>query len=465
MSNFEEDLKNMFDGADFAPSDQLWLGIEGALKAKKKKGILLYWQTYGVAAALALILTFAFLFNKEPNNDVKPSAAPLTELKDKLEEQKVETKADAVIDTIGKPQPSNSFDKSKASIEQRDNVHDNTKSANSSIVNQKLMALANDDKGIKLQLGNERIASSELISSSDLILGQIESSQFASIILPQLPASISIIKARWEAKHLVAPMHIESSTGLIPEANFEKLVSLNGGIGSSSFDPNASGTSSQFSTAELRSDDEGIGSSSFLSEVRNGDNQQLGSFAVGAGVGIELNPRWSLVISARFSEYRFANESNAYSIESQGNFPIYIPAGFDGDIALLPNYQLTSSLISIAVPIQAAYKIVDIGRFDLDVKAGLSFDYFLSFKVKGDLPFLSTRKVEFSNSSLFKRFNLGSTGGLGFNYKLNEQWGLSADIFARKFIGDLNEEGNYKSRPFVYGFSFNLRYFLLKENN
>jgi hypothetical protein len=466
MSNFEDDLKNIFDGAEFAPSDQLWTGIEGALKAKKKKGILLYWQTYGVAAALALIVTFAFLFNNEPKDEVKPSAAPLTQLKDKPEEQKAQAKPDSVIDMVDKSLDSNDLDKNQASIVKKEEVLDHTKSDRPNLVDQKLMASTNDDKGIKPELDNEGITSSELIIlNPDLVPEQIKTNQFASIILPQLPASISIIKARWEAKHLVEPMMIEIPSALFAEDNFERLMSLNGGIGSSSFNPNASGTSSQFSVAEFRNDALGLGSSSVQADVSNGDNQQLGSFAVGAGVGFELNPRWSLIMSARYSEYRFANESNAYSTEGQRSLPIYIPAGFNGDITLVPTYQLTNSLTSITLPVQTAYKVLDLGRFDLDVKAGLSFDYFLSYKIKGDLPFLSTRKLDFSNSSLFKRFNLGSTGGVGLNYKLNEQWGLSADLFARKYIGALKEEGNYQSRPFVYGFSFNLRYFLRKESN
>jgi hypothetical protein len=466
MSNFEDDLKNMFEGADFAPSNQLWTGIEGALKAKKKKGIMFYWQTYGVAAALVLIVTFAFLFNKESKNEVKPSAVPLTELKDKPEEQTIQAKTDSVSDTVDTSLPSNALDKSQASIDQKEEVLYHKKSAIPPLVDKKLVASANDVKGIKPQLDNKSIVSSKLITlNPDLISEQIEANQFASIILPQLPSSISIIKARWEAKHLVEPMMIEIPEVLLTEDDFERLVSLNGGIGSSNFNPNASGTSSQFSVAEFRNDALGLGSSSVQADVSNGDNQQLGSFAVGAGVGLELNPRWSLIMSARYSEYRFANESNAYSTEGQRSLPIYIPAGFNGDITLVPTYQLTNSLTSITLPVQAAYKVLDLGRFDLDVKAGLSFDYFLNYKIKGDLPFLSTRKLDFSNSSLFKRFNLGSTGGVGLNYKLNEQWGLSADLFVRKYIGALKEEGNYQSRPFVYGFSFNLRYFLRKENN
>uniref|UniRef100_UPI0040480AED outer membrane beta-barrel protein n=1 Tax=Roseivirga sp. TaxID=1964215 RepID=UPI0040480AED len=466
MSNFEDDLKNMFDGAEFAPSDQLWTGIEGGLKAKKKNVILLYWQTYGVAAALVLIITFTVLFNQEPKNGVEPSAAPLTELKDKPEEKKAQIKADSVINTVDKSLTSNDLDKKQSSIVKREEVLDHTKSDTPNLVDQKLMASTNDDKGIKPEFDNESITSSELIIlKPNLMSEQIEATQFASIILPQLPLSITIIKARWEAKHLVEPMMIETPAVLLTENNFERLLSLNGGIGSSSFNPNASGTSSQFSVAEFSNYALDPGISSVRADITNGDNRQLGSFAVGAGVGLELNPRWSLVMFARYAEYRFANESNAISVEGQRRFPIYIPAGFDGHVGLVPIYQLTNSLTSITIPVEAAYKVLDLGSFDLDVKGGVSLDYFISYKIEGDLPFLSTRKLDFSNSSLFKRFNIGPTGGLGLNYELNPQWGLSADLFGRKYIGGLKEEGNYQSRPFIYGFSFNLRYFLRKDND
>lgn len=457
MSNFEDDLKNMFDGAEFAPSEQLWTGIEDALKAKKKKGIFFYWQSYGVAAALALVLTFAYFFSKGPNQQPEQAVKTLTELKDKTASGKIQAKADS--------------SENLKSIEPNEKAMASTRLGNlgQSLVDKKIEKVTSDPNKTRFVTSNELLMANQSNSLEEIAVMSMELNSdrfntFAAIVLPQLPEKISIIKARWEVKHLVGPMEI-SSSDLAPEAKFERLLSLNGGMGSSSFDPNASGTSDEFNVAELRSFDPMLGSSAIVSSVKNENNQQLGSYAVGAGIGMALSPSWSLSMSLRYSEYRFAGESNAYSIEGQLSLPIYIPAGFQGDIVIVPNYQLTNSLTSLALPVQMAYKVLDLGRFDLEAKAGLSVDYFLSYKIKGDLPFLSTRKIDFSETSLFNRFNVGSTGGLGLNYELNPQWGLSADLFVRKYIGGFKEEGNFQSRPFIYGFSFNLRYFLRKDNN
>ena len=63
MGNFENELKDMFDGVEFQPSERVWAGVESALAQKKKKGIFFMWQTYGVAAAIGLFITAGVLFN------------------------------------------------------------------------------------------------------------------------------------------------------------------------------------------------------------------------------------------------------------------------------------------------------------------------------------------------------------------------------------------------------------------
>ncbi|MBO6761371.1 MAG: hypothetical protein JJ909_10440, partial [Roseivirga sp.] len=72
MDNFESEMKDMFDGVEFQPSERVWAGVEQALGEKKKKGFFFMWQTYGVAAALILFITAGMLyknglFTKQPD--------------------------------------------------------------------------------------------------------------------------------------------------------------------------------------------------------------------------------------------------------------------------------------------------------------------------------------------------------------------------------------------------------------
>ena len=39
MGNFENELKDMFDGVEYKPSERVWAGVESALAQDKKKGI------------------------------------------------------------------------------------------------------------------------------------------------------------------------------------------------------------------------------------------------------------------------------------------------------------------------------------------------------------------------------------------------------------------------------------------
>ena len=77
MSSFEEDIQNMFEGAEFQPSDKVWAGVEAGLAPKKKKGIFFMWQTYGIAAGIAAVLSFGLLLNNGFFND--GAALPIKE--------------------------------------------------------------------------------------------------------------------------------------------------------------------------------------------------------------------------------------------------------------------------------------------------------------------------------------------------------------------------------------------------
>lgn len=439
MSDFENGLKEMFEGAEFKPSDRVWAGIEAGLKDnKKKKGVFFYWQTYGIAAGLALVLSFGFLFSGHFNTDEqKVTSNNKTEVEKKAEGSNTEENP-TNGDTVSKPEeaPKNQLDHKISS-----KLQASSSSQGSDIFSRPM--LSSNTEGDEASIG-ESVGSAR---HNELL-------DYAQVGVPQ--RSIYILKGLWDMKHMVASMDLKDYKMEELAIKEPRTLALNGGLSGGNFNPNPSGNSSDM----LSRFDSHAANEIALSSVSNGSDKQLGSLGFGVGLGFELNDRWGLNLGLRYSEYRFANQSNAYSVENGISYPIYLPAGYSGEVYFTPNYDITNTIKSISIPIQASFKVLDLGRFDVQMKAGISADYFLSYKIKGDLKSLEVRKVDFSSDGLFDRLNFASLSTLSLNYKLTEEWGVSAEGYYRKFLKSSNQENYFRSSPSVLGFGFSINYFL-----
>tara|TARA_R110002072_G_scaffold1623_1_gene13790 strand:+ start:1274 stop:2608 length:1335 start_codon:yes stop_codon:yes gene_type:complete len=444
MSDFENGLKEMFEGAEFKPSDRVWAGVEAGIKIKKKKGVFFYWQTYGIAAGIALVLSFGFLFSDRFNG----------------EGQKVTTKSKAEVENK-ESGVKNSDDNSKGT-DSTLKLEEGSENKLENEVSSKLQASNSTQKPIakiyslppaKLKNGVASVG-----DASNLVIRDNEVFESPQLRTPQ--RSINILKGLWDMKHMVASMDLKDYKIEEVTINESRALALNGGLSGGSFNPNPSGNShDMFSRLDSPSGNSGIA----LSSVSNGSDKQLGSLSFGAGLGFELSDRWGINAGLRYSEYRFANQSNAYSVENGVSYPIYLPAGYSGEVYFIPNYDITNTIKSVSIPVQATFKVLDLGKFDVQMKAGFSADYFLSYNIKGDLSSLEVRKVAFSKDGLYDRLNFAGLSALALNYKLSQEWGVSVEGYYRKFLKPSNQDNSFQSSPSVLGVGFSLNYFINRD--
>ncbi|KYG82820.1 hypothetical protein [Roseivirga echinicomitans] len=446
MSDFENGLKEMFDGAEFKPSDRVWAGVQAGLKAKKKKGVFFYWQTYGIAAGIVLVLSFGFLFSDRFNGgEGKVTTENKAEFENKVSDNGADKEKSTDADGILAPVDNTPANRINDQL-------DNGVNAKLQAANTKQNSDAFSKQAVSLRGENEVLPIS-------IIEMDNEHFDHAKPRTPQ--RSINILKGLWDMKHMVASMELKDYKIERITTNETRALALNGGLNGGSFNPNPSRNSLDM----LSRQDSPISNVAVLSSVSNGSDKQLSSMGFGAGLAFELNDRWGMNLGLRYSEYRFANQSNAYSVENGVSYPIYLPAGYAGEVFFIPNYNITNTIKSISIPIQASFKVLDLGRFDVQMKAGLSADYFLSYNVKGDLKSLEVRKVAFSRDGLFDRFNVAGLSALALNYKLSKEWGISAEGYYRKFLKQSSQEVSSQSGPSVLGVGFSLNYFLNRRED
>lgn len=476
MGDFEKDLQNAFEGAEFTPSPQVWDGVKAGLAPKKKVGIFYMWQTYGIAAAIMFLFTMGFLFRdqffttggsavgtEELSEDGKTDSTTATGEKG-LSEGKT--------DLVAKKEPTNPDEKngnnalalpltdSKLQADNRDapkqNLLSNDKADESLSIPASNLNRNNliDEQLLDVKMLTELQAAHKAFDDGGIDVYVLESQDFQE--------SIAEMRLRWELKNMVGPLKMDSALlkGLNVTALVARRTSLNGNFGSGSFSPNGNSSNESLSQNLVASNPQ---AASF--DVTNGEERQLGSLSIGAGIGVELGRKWLLKTGLRYSQYRYASTSNAYSLENGNSLPLNLNATFDASaIRYAGEYELTNTIHSISVPVQIGYKLLDLNRFDIMLNAGLGVDFFVGYTVKGDLNFLETRKVDLGESDFLNRFNVNVLTGLELSYELNDKFGLSAEVFFRQYVPSLNQtDGVAQANPSFLGFGLGVNYFLRKK--
>lgn len=445
MSDFENDIKEMFEGAEFQPSDKLWSGIEKGLVGTKKKGLFLLWQTYGVAAGIALVLSLGILwqsgyFQSEPD--------PLT--KSELSE-KEDLKLDK--DSIGLDQRDQ--DKLVASIDSTENGINN-----SYLASTKAFGDSSNKEAVPLQILARVNDQSADKSKNEIKTGIIKPESRRTIVyaVPKAFVESSAARtARWINGLRFSTMDLMTKNGFSTKGeNYIGEQFLNGRVGNNNLNigPPVGGVNAESAL------DANLAASSV---IFNEEETALGALSVGFGFSFELSKRLMLNTSIRYSEFRNSSSSNAYSVENGRSLPIYLPAGYDSDnVNFVGPYNLTNSLQGVSFLSSLSYELLQFGKFNVAFLGGFGLDHFFSYKIKGDLNFLEVRKADLSHSNFIQEFNLSTLTGLSLNYRLNEQLGLSSDVTYRYFIPTNAGEGRRTSS--ILGFGLSLNYFIRKRD-
>lgn len=471
MSSFENDIQNVFEGVEFQPSERVWAGVEAALVPKKKKGIFFMWQTYGIAAGIAALLSFGFLlnngfFNNGSNLPAKELSKAAEIEKDSLSTEPNKTSGNAIKEQSGADADADAVASSENEKEDKEgNSNSGIAPANDLLVKHQASNSLKSENLKSTGEDNQYSSALEDQSNNGFEIIALDESVSEIQLAGQKPyrASLAAEKLIFNSKMDMNPMiglaGLYASTQVPDLTSFNRERSINGSLGNSVLNLSSTGSSAN-SIADIRDPS----SMNFLAaNVDSGEDQALGAISAGFGLTLDLNRRWSMNLGARYSEFRFKNSSNAYSIEDGKSLPIYGPIGFNPDnVFFVGDYDLENTVQSLFLQSTFSYEVLSFGKFDIAIRAGVGIDYFLAYKVKGELNFLDTRKVNASESDFLNRTNLSGVSGIGLNYRLNNQFGLSGDISYRKFLtGSGNDVNSTPSS--VLGFGLSLNYFLTRK--
>ena len=450
MGDFEKDLREIFEGAEFQPSEQVWEGIETSLRSGKKRIGFVIWRNYGIAAAVALFLSLGYLFRDQLFDFHTPSVEREQSLTDEV--------VTNISDSLGSHKKNNipmSPDSLKPEKE---------------LVERLVVTTEKPPKG---QLRGETSPKASAFSITDHEVGKGQPGNLTAEVQVRDMVHVKLIDSlrwrsltyqmEWLAKYMIVQPKNRPYVAM-KEPSQKRGIRLLSSLASGSFNPDLSvGASGDM--VSFMAEGVAIDGMSASAAIVNEENEPLNSFSVGVGVGFELSRRWSLRTGLQFSQYKFSNVSNAYSEEEGSFLPIYIPAGFDNEtVFFVDDYKITNTLTSITVPVVFSYRFLDFNRWGFSAKLGLGVDYFVSYQIKGDVGFLDTRKVSFADQTLFNRVNLNALTGFDVNYQLNDQLGLSGGVFFRKYMSNTQDEtSGVSTNPALYGFGISVNYLIKRD--
>ncbi len=442
MSELNDQLKDIFDNAEFVPSNRVWEGVEKALvKKKKNRGLFWMWQTYATAAAILFIGAFAFLFNQDGGQSgstgsegSKPKPQQLTEVaKDSVQDKSND------LDELSKPEEIKVTTLADVKKEALEKEGGNAISSKDYVVNNSKPQILNEAE--KETILDESSTESFFIDLADL-----------KAYRESLASQIIAFNARMN----FAPFQPDKTftTELKIEEEPEiKEFRVNGGLGTGSFNSGEAGFFAIGAESEAN-----VQFSDALVEVQNGEEQVESVISVGAGVNLTVSKKLSLDAGLRLTNFRISSSSNAYSIENGASLPISATAPFDPEeLIFVGDYNTTNTFQSVFLQTSLNYKVVSFGRFDLNSRIGVGLDYFFNYKLQGDLNFLSVRDVNLSQNDI-SPFSLSLIPGVGINYRLNDQFGIGVDASYRRFFS--NSEVSVNGGTSIFGFGFSLNYLL-----
>ena len=443
MSQLNDQLKDIFENAEFQPSDRVWQGVENALVQKKKKGIFFMWQTYASAAAVLFLAAFAFLLSQNGSPvDTKSG-------KELRQDQFTEVLADTTRQESDKTEAS--------SLSNVAEVDDDPLTDN--------LETVTDDKSIFTPSSNVKQGILNLsVTNTDISkeeMASIESSPekhtLTFIDLKEYRESLAREILAFNAKMSFSAFQPIKTYTVGPENGKDesKAFRINGGFGTGALNTGESGI---FAAAE---DDALATFNEARVDLFNGEEEVESVISVGAGVNFSISNKLSLDLGLRLTNFRLSSSSNAYAVEDGLSLPISATAPFnEEELVFVGQYGTTNTFQSIFLQSALNYKVASVGRFDLNSRLGIGLDYFFNYKLQGDLNFLSVRSVNLNENDI-NPLSLSFIPGLGINYRLNNQFGIAVDASYRRFF--TSSEVSVNGATSIFGFGFSLNYLIGKD--
>lgn len=448
---FENAWQAAFENAEYAPSEDVWTGVEQGLNktetATMKRRVVFYQRLAAASILFALLLgglsTYYILdfTKKQEMNLAQDNATIISEGNEAMDNGTTIASSGEASDKT-KEQDNSGRVTNNGRLKDETNYHSTGYSNNA--LNQSDGNTIAQNEDLYNARGNTR---QRVMNDYPSLLSMIPepstslkgSMNEVTIVrkLPAMPASFMNSKKDQPSKENVWASLGASTGNYSPSSDFGSSVS---------------------SSKVLYQNSSGLNSA----QSANSTSSSVGTaYSVGMNVGKRISNRWLVLGGVSYLNQAIGYTSNFATVDANNTVMAsvadYSNYKSSSVIAVTSPYQINSVNEFISVPVQAGYLLVD-RRVGLQLNSGVSTDFFMQNTLTDKSGQLASYSSGAGEESPYRTVSWAGLMGTEVSYKIATQYRISIAPGLRYSLNSVLKSDSSPSNPFMWDVGFRFRY-------
>lgn len=442
---FEDAWQKAFDGAEQAPSESVWLGVEQSLNKTAtvvmKRRVVFYQRLAAASVFFALLLggLSTYFISDSGYEKTRGLTERNTNTNQSNEEKTNPTQLDKEKIAEENNVENNEVKASKENVSEIPSVNSVAFVPDNSHRSVAKEASAKDFFQPEIEKGKQLVARNypSLLTTIPALTIELEGSMREVTIARKLPAMPAVFMDSKKDKK--AKENLWASLGA-STGNYSP--SLGGGTVSSPIQIR------NYTTA---------GSSSTLSSA----SSKGSVFSIGMNIGKRVSEKWVLQGGVSYLNQAIGYTSNIVALDAN-NTALASVANYAGSkafssvVATSP-YEINSTNQLISLPVQAGYLLVD-RKFGLQLNSGIATDFFLQNTLTDKSGQLDSYSSAANSDSPYRMVSWAGLFGSEVSYKIATQYRISVVPGLRYSINSVLKSNSSPAKPLAWDVGFRFRY-------
>ncbi len=445
--NFEQRIRERYQGAEIQPSEGLWNGIEAAIAneevSRYKRGMAYY--RWIAAAGLLLILSYLGYRGFESQSGERIADQVTTELPDSESTTEQES-----VNTLSTDNPSNQDNSSSQELETLSKTDENSRQR-ATITGDPRIAEAAESPNISTALNKDNGFTNTQASSTQV--SAIQRSTPVTSPLSSLDEDLLIS----ELALLATPETVRGVVVYPVEKTSHRAILWAGlNMAPGSFDPNYTVQTNQFATP----------SNAYrgLSQASDSEDHRSGfSMALGVEMGMRLSERWQISSGV---QYLNNNVQSSTNFVLDNRTPVFsstvesldLQADETGSNLSFEPTELDNTFQFVSIPVQAGYLVLD-KNIKLTLSAGVASDVFLRNRISSVDNSLEAVTINPGSDAPFRSVYFNGLLGAQASYEFLPRYQLTLEPRYKLALSEFTKSNlAYSSLPSTFGIGFGVKY-------
>ncbi len=444
---FEDAWQKAFDGAEQAPSESVWLGVEQSLNKTAtvvmKRRVVFYQRLAAASVFFALLLGGLSTYFISDSGSEKTIG--LME-KNASNHQSKEEKANPTQMDKGKIAEENKVENNvvKASKEDVSDIPQ---------VNSLALVISNSDQSIANKEGTDDLYQQENDKGKQLVARNYPS------LLTTIP-NLSI-ELDGSMREVTIARKLPAMPAVFMDSKKDKKAKENlwASLGASTGNYSPATGLGTVSTADA------IVQNSVTAFTRQPATSKTASkgtvFSIGMNMGKRVSKKWVVQGGLSYLNQAIGYTSNFVALDANNNAIASVveyadSKAFSSVVAAAP-YELNSTNQLISLPLQAGYLLVD-KKFGLQLNSGIATDFFLQNTLTDKSGQLDSYSSGANSDSPYRAVSWAGLFGSEVSYKIATQYRVSIAPGLRYSINSVLKSNSSPANPLAWDVGFRFRY-------